>query len=129
MKYLLLIISIVFISCQTKTNCKVNQDNKNSEIYNEEEAICFISLNLNDKTIELNQIETALLIEFDYMKKIGLVSGNKLNQNSSKSGIELDISKVIEIALKNKKINISKKNLIDIYEAENKYLEFLGLVE
>ncbi|MBL4642153.1 MAG: hypothetical protein JKY44_01040 [Flavobacteriaceae bacterium] len=48
----------------------------------------------------MNQIETALLIEFDYMKKIGLVSGNKLNQNSSKSGIELDISKVIEIALK-----------------------------
>jgi phage anti-repressor protein len=126
-KNILLVISTLFISCQNGINCTINQSNLNSKVYNEQEAICFISKNLNDKKIELNQIENALYIENEYMRKIGIISENEINEEENNLKIELDISKVIEIALKNKKTNITREKLLEIFEAENKYLEFIGI--
>jgi phage anti-repressor protein len=75
----------------------------------------------------LNQIENALYIENEYMREIGIISENGINEEENNLKIELDISKVIEIALKNKKTNITREKLLEIYEAENKYLEFIGI--
>ena len=122
-------ISIAFIRCENKSTCKINPDNANRKIYNEEEAACFILLKLDDKTLDLNQIQTALAIEFNYMKEIGLVSENKLTENQYNSSIKLDIFKIVEIAIKNDKVNISKDKLVNIYEAETSYLKFIGVVD
>jgi len=51
---------------------------------------------------KLNKNETVLSIGYEF-KKVEIVSENEFNENTTNSRNELDLSKVIEIALKNEK--------------------------
>jgi hypothetical protein len=107
----------------------VNENNAGKEIYDLDEATCFIALKLNKKKSDLNLIREALLVEMNYMDKTGLNSDNPIPESESDSNAELDINQMVEYALNEEKIDLTKEELIEIYDAEIQYLIFIGVVE
>jgi len=115
--------------CKNEPICTVNENNAGKEIYDLDEATCFIALKLNKKKSDLNLIREALLVEMNYMDKTGLNSDNPIPESESDSNAELDINQMVEYALNEEKIDLTKEELIEIYDAEIQYLIFIGVVE
>jgi hypothetical protein len=105
----------------------VNENNAGKEIYDLDEATCFIALKLNKKKSDLNLIRDALLAEMNYMEKTGLTSDNPNPESEPESNTELDINQMVEYALNEEKVNLTKDQLIEIYDTEIEYLIFIGV--
>jgi hypothetical protein len=105
----------------------VNENNAGKEIYDLDEATCFIALKLNKKKSDLNLIRDALLAEMNYMEKIGLTSDNPNPESESESNAELDINQMVEYALNEEKVDLKKEQLLEIYDTEFEYLIFIGV--
>nr|WP_221279923.1 hypothetical protein [Algibacter amylolyticus] len=116
-----------FFGCKNEPICTVNENNAGKEIYDLDEATCFIALKLNKKKSDLNLIRDALLAEMNYMEKIGLTSDNPNPENEPESNTELDINQMVEYALNEEKVNLTKDQLIEIYDTEIEYLIFIGV--
>lgn len=122
-----IVISIVF-SCKSDPNCNLNLNNAGNQVYILSEATCFISLKLEDKSPRLELIEKALLIEEEFMDQAGLLSSEPIPQFEQNSNIELSIDELIQYALKDETLELSKDDLLNIYDKEIEYLKFIGLV-
>ena len=107
----------------------MNENNAGKEIYDLDEATCFIALKLNKKKSDLNLIRDSLLAEMNYMEKTGLTSDNPNPESESESNAELDINQMEEYALNEEKVELTKDELIEIYDTEIEYLMFIGVVE
>ena len=94
-----------------------------------DEATCFIALKLNKKKSELNLIRDALLSEINYMDKIGLNSDNPNPESESESNTALDVNQMVEYALNEEKVDLTKEELHEIYDTEIEYLMFIGVVD
>ncbi|KPM31116.1 Hypothetical protein I595_2379 [Croceitalea dokdonensis DOKDO 023] len=75
----------------------------------------------------MNLIRDALLAEMNYMEKTGLTSDNPNPESESESNVELDINKMVEYALNEEKVDLTKDELIEIYDTEIEYLMFIGV--
>lgn len=129
MKKILLLTLISFFGCKNEPFCNVNENNAGKEIYDLDEATCFIALKLNKKKSDLILIRNTLLAEMNYMEKTELTSDNPNPLSESESNTELDINQMVEYALNEVKIDLTKKELIEIYDTEIEYLIFIGVVE
>ena len=118
-----------FFGCKNEPICTVNENNAGKEIYDLDEATCFIALKLNKKKSDLNLVRDALLAEMNYMEKTGLTSDNPNPESESESNAELDINQMVEYALNEEKVDLTKDELIEIYDTEIEYLMFIGVVE
>jgi hypothetical protein len=107
----------------------VNENNAGKQIYDLDEATCFIALKLNKKKSDLNLISSALVAEENYMNKIGLISENPSEESESESNAEMDITEMVEYALNEEKVNLTKEELLEIYDTEIEYLIFIGAVD
>jgi hypothetical protein len=65
----------------------------------------------------------------NYMEKTGLTSDNPNPESESESNAELDINQMVEYALNEEKVELTKDELIEIYDTEIEYLMFIGVVE
>ncbi|GGG60546.1 hypothetical protein [Bizionia arctica] len=124
------ILLIIFFlnSCKNAPICVVNENNAGKEIYDINEASCFIALKLDQKIFDLNLIHDALIAEEKFMSEIDLISENLYQLNESDSNAELDINALVEYVLKNSETEFTKNELLEIYIAETGYLEFIGVV-
>ncbi|CAM1344957.1 hypothetical protein [Tenacibaculum amylolyticum] len=127
-KILLFIVILLFLfSCNKKPICNINQNNAGYKVYDIDEAICFIALRLDKKAYDINLIRNALIAEENYMSNIGLISVSSNPNNNS--NIELHIDKLIEYIVKTEKVDLTKTQLLEIYETEIEYLKFIGVVQ
>ncbi|WGH76617.1 hypothetical protein P8625_05510 [Tenacibaculum tangerinum] len=122
-------ILLSFFDCKNEPICTVSENNAGKEIYDLDEATCFIALKLNKKKSDLKLIQSALIAEENYMNKIGLISENSNTENESESNLELDVNKMVEYALDEEKVDLTKEELIEIYDTEIEYFIFIGIVE
>ncbi|GAA3560003.1 hypothetical protein [Snuella lapsa] len=129
MKKIFIFTLLSFFGCKNEPICTVNENNAGKEIYDLDEATCFIALKLIKKKSDLNLIRDALLAEMNYMDKIGLNSGNPNPEHEPESNTELDINLMVEYALNEEKVELTKEELIKIYDAEVEYLMFIGVVD
>ncbi|GAA4240842.1 hypothetical protein GCM10022292_05020 [Winogradskyella damuponensis] len=129
MKKILILTLLSFFGCKNEPICTVNENNAGKEIYDLDEATCFIALKLNKKKSDLNLIRDALIAEMNYMEKTGLTSDNPNPENEPESNTELDINQMVEYALNEEKVKLSKDKLLEIYDTEIEYLMFIGVVE
>ena len=118
-----------FFGCKNEPICTVNEDNAGKEIYDLDEATCFIALKLNKKKSDLKLIRSALIAEEKYMSKIGLTTENPNFESEPESNTELDINQMAEYALKEGGMELIKEDLLEIYDAEIEYLMFIGVVK
>ncbi|WP_417871325.1 hypothetical protein [Winogradskyella sp.] len=118
-----------FFGCKNEPICTVNENNAGKQIYDLDEATCFIALKLNKKKSNLNLIRSALIAEENYMNKIGLISENPNPESESESNVEIDINEIVEYALNEEKVDLTKDELTEIYDTEIEYLMFIGVVE
>ncbi|MDO6804028.1 hypothetical protein Q4595_16400 [Wenyingzhuangia sp. 1_MG-2023] len=129
MKKILILTLLSFFGCKNEPICTVNENNAGKEIYDLDEATCFIALKLNKKKSDLNLIRDALIAEMNYMEKTELTSNNPNPENEPESNTELDINQMVEFALNEEKVKLSKDELLEIYDTEIEYLMFIGVVE
>ncbi|WP_223826657.1 hypothetical protein [Flagellimonas sp. S3867] len=118
-----------FFGCKNEPICTVNENNAGKEIYDLDEATCFIALKLNKKKSDLKLIRSALIAEENYMSKIGLTTENPNPESEPESNAELDINQMAEYAMNEEKVELTKDELIEIYDTEIEYLMFIGVVE
>ncbi|PYE78808.1 hypothetical protein DFQ11_1168 [Winogradskyella epiphytica] len=118
-----------FFGCKNEPICTVNENNAGKQIYDLDEATCFIALKLNKKKSDLNLIRSALIAEENYMNKIGLISENPNPESESESNVEMDINEMVDYALNEEKVDLTKDELTEIYDTEIEYLMFIGVVE
>jgi hypothetical protein len=123
MKKTLILSLLSFFGCKTEPICTVNKNSAGKQIYNLEEAACFIALELDKDKSDLKFIRRALIAEENYMKKIGLIS----NSPNLEDEFELDINQMIEYVLKKENVCLSKDELLEIYDTEIEYLKFIGV--
>lgn len=130
MKKIIGILLIIFSlnSCKNQSICSVDESNAGKQIYDLDEATCFIALKLNKKTSDLNLIRDALIAEEIYLKKNGMISENPKPKNDTKPDIELNINDLAEYALNKEKVELTKSELIEIYDTEIEYFMFIGIV-
>ena len=129
MKKILILTLLSFFGCKNEPICTVNENNAGKQIYDLDEATCFIALKLNKKKSDLNLIRSALIAEENYMNKIGLISENPNPESESESNVEMDINEMVEYALNKEKVDLTKDELTEIYDTEIEYLMFIGVVE
>ena len=129
MKKIFILTLLSFFGCKNEPICTVNENNAGKEIYDLDEATCFIGLKLNKKKSDLKLISGALIAEENYMNKIGLISENPNTENETESSTELDINQMVEYALNEEKVNLTKEELLEIYDTEIEYLIFIGVVD
>ncbi|MCL6294025.1 hypothetical protein [Jejuia spongiicola] len=127
-KFGILLIILSLNSCKNEPICSVNENNAGKEIFDLDEASCFIALKLDKKASDLNLIRDALVAEENYMNKIGLTSNNPNSENETELDIELDINRLAEYALNEEKVDLTKDYLLEIYDTEIEYLKFIGVV-
>ncbi|EAQ41256.1 hypothetical protein [Polaribacter sp. MED152] len=125
----ILLIILTLNSCKNESFCSVNENNAGKEIYDLDEASCFIALKLDKKASDLNLIRDALVAEENYMNKIGLISENPNSENGTESNTELDMTELVEYTLNKEKVELTKNELIEIYDTEIEYLKFIGIVD
>ena len=118
-----------FFGCKNEPICTVNENNAGKQIYDLVEATCFIVLKLNKKKSDLNLIRSALVAEENCINKIGLISENPNPESESESNAEMDINKMVEYALNEEKIDLTKEELMEIYDTEVEYLIFIEVME
>ena len=63
------------------------------------------------------------------MNKIGLISENPNPESESESNVAIDINEIVEYALNEEKVDLTKDELTEIYDTEIEYLMFIGVVE
>lgn len=129
MKKIFILTLLSFFGCKNEPICTVNENNAGKQIYDLDEATCFIALKLNKKKSDLNLIRSALIAEENYMNKIGLISENSNPESESESNVEMDINEMVEYALNEEKVDLTKDELTEIYDTEIEYLMFIGVVE
>ncbi|WP_299094924.1 hypothetical protein [uncultured Winogradskyella sp.] len=129
MKKIFILTLLSFFGCKNEPICTVNENNAGKQIYDLDEATCFIALKLNKKKSNLNLIRSALIAEENYMNKIGLISENPNPESESESNVEIDINEIVEYALNEEKVDLTKDELTEIYDTEIEYLMFIGVVE
>lgn len=129
MKKIFILTLLSFFGCKNEPICTVNENNAGKQIYDLDEAICFIALKLNKKKSDLNLIRSALIAEENYMNKIGLITENPNTESESESNVEMDINEMVEYALNEEKVDLTKDELTEIYDTEIEYLMFIGVVE
>ncbi|MUU79880.1 hypothetical protein [Winogradskyella endarachnes] len=129
MKKILILTLLSFFGCKNEPICTVNENNAGKEIYDLDEATCFIALKLNKKKSDLNLIRDALLAEMNYMEKTGLTSDIPNPESEPESNAELDINQMVEYALNEEKVDLTKEELLEIYDTEIEYLMFIGVVD
>ena len=117
-----------FFGCKNEPICTVNENNAGKEIYDLDEATCFIALKLNKKKSDLKLIRSALIAEENYMNKIGLITENPNPESEPESNAELDVNQMAEYAMNEEKVELTKDELIEIYDTEIEYLMFIGVV-
>ncbi|SDY15114.1 hypothetical protein SAMN05444411_1411 [Lutibacter oricola] len=125
----ILLIILTLSSCKNEPFCSVNENNAGKEIYDLDEASCFIALKLDKKASDLNLIRNALTAEENYMNKIGLISENPNSENRTEPNTELDVNELVEYALNKEKVELTKNKLLEIYDTEIEYLKFIGVVD
>nr|WP_230080339.1 hypothetical protein [Winogradskyella marina] len=114
--------------CKNEPICSINENNAGKEIYDLDEATCFIALQLEKKKSDLKLIRKALVAEENYMNKIGLMSENPNTESETELSVEIDINKMVEYALNEEKVELTKDELFEIYDTEIEYLMFIGVV-
>lgn len=127
-KIFILVLFSIFGSKDTPI-CSVNKNNAGKGIYDLDEATCFIALKLNKKASDLSLINSALIAEINFMDKIGVNSENPSSENETEQDIEFDINDLVEYALNQEEVSLSKNDLFEIYDTEIEYLKFIGVVE
>jgi len=128
-KKIFILTLLSFFGCKNEPICTVNENNAGKEIYDLDEATCFIALKLNKEKSDLKLIRSALIAEEKYMSKIGLTTENPNLESEPESNAELDINKMAEYAMSEEKVELTKDELIEIYDTEIEYLMFIGVVE
>jgi hypothetical protein len=124
----ILLIIISMNSCKNEAICVINENNAGKEIYDLDEASCFIALKLDKKESDLNLIREALIAEENFMNNLGLIGENSNSETETESEVELDINELVEYALDKQKIDLTKDELLEIYDTEIEYLMFIGVV-
>lgn len=129
MKKILILTLLTFFGCKNAPICTVDENNAGKGIYDLDEATCFIALKLNKKESDLKLIRSALIAEENYMIKIGLITENTNSESQEETNVEMDINAMVEYALNEEKVDLTKKELLEIYDTEIEYLKFIGVVE
>lgn len=129
MKKIFILTLLSFFGCKNEPICTVNENNAGKQIYDLDEATCFIALKLNKKKSDLNLIRSALIAEENYMNKVGLISENPNPESEPESNAEMDFNEMVEYALNEEKVELTKEELMEIYDTEVEYLMFIGVVE
>ena len=62
------------------------------------------------------------------MEKTGLTSDNPNPENEPELNTELDINQMVEYAINDEKVELTKDELLEIYDTEIEYLMFIGVV-
>lgn len=125
----ILLTIITLCSCKNEPICFVNENNAGKEIYDLDEASCFIGLKLNKKASDLSFISAALIAEENYMINLGLIYENPNSEAETESDVVLDINELAEYALNKEKVKLTKNELLEIYDTETEYLKFIGVVD
>ena len=128
MKKIFILMFLSIFGCKNKPICTVNENNAGKEIYDLDEATCFIALKLNKKASDLKLIREALMAEENYMNKLGLISDDPNSANTSESNVAFDINNLVEYTLNTEKVALTKDDLLEIYDTEIEYLIFIGVV-
>ncbi len=129
MNNILILTLLSFFGNKSEPICTINENNAGKQIYDLDEATCFVALKLNKNKSDLPLIRSALIAEENYMNKIGLISENTNSESQSESNAEMDINEMVEYALNEGKVELTKEELLEIYDTEIEYLIFIGVVD
>ncbi len=120
---------LVMVSCQQNILCEIDDKNADSGIYDLDEAACFIYSEVNDESIDLELIKKVLELEEDYMIELGIIVEEPFDKDENPSNLVLDLDELADHVIVQKKVKIDREKLLDIYDSETNYLEFVGLLE
>ena len=128
MKKILILSLLSIFGCKKEPICTINKNNAGKEIYDLDEAACFIALKLNKTASDLKLIRSALMAEENYLNRIGLISEEPNLENQTEPSGEFDINELVEYARNDEKVNLTRDDLYEIYDTEVEYLKFIGVV-
>lgn len=135
-KLILISLSILIFSCKQgkenekaveKNNCVISTLSENSQMYKEEEAVCFIVSLLADDSVTKDKVKIILEHEFEYMDKLGLVSDSQ--PSVSPEPVVIDMDKLTESIFNAKVLDLSRDQIRMVLDSETDYLKFIGLAE
>jgi hypothetical protein len=110
-----------------KNYCNSSYNEKNirrDKTYVPEDASCFVYTQLKEKGYTLEQVDKVLTLEFEYQKKIGIVSeSNQTIMNNSTAYEPLPFIR------DNQTFRLSDNQINEILTIEDKYLQLIGVVE
>lgn len=97
---------------------------KKDKVYVPEDASCLVFKRLEDKGYTLEQVDKVLTLEFEYQKKIGIVSGS--NQTVTDNSTAYNPLPFIK---ENQTLGLSDNQISEILTNEEEYLKLIGVVE
>lgn len=70
-----------------------------------------------------------LELEEDYMIELGIIVEEPFDKDENPSNLVLDLDELADHVIVQKKVKIDREKLLEIYDSETNYLEFVGLLE
>jgi len=107
------------LSDRTIGDCMVSENKRDSKVYDDNDAVCYIFKKLEGKDVTKEEIKQVLELEAKFRetttvdKSIALFSGDP----------------VPNYIFKHQTMNMSQEKIDRIYDAESFYLQFVGFID
>ena len=100
-------------------DCIVSEKNRNSNVYDDGDAVCYIFKKLEGKDVTKEEIKHIIDLEVKFQESATV----------DKSLVSSDGDPVPNYIFKNQTMNMSQEKIIRIYDAESYYLQFIGAID
>jgi len=99
-------------------DCVISEEKRGSEVYDDNDAVCYILKKLEDKDVTKEEIKHVIDLEAEFRE----------NTTVDKS-MALSSDPVPNYIFKHQTMNMTQAKIDRIYDAESYYLQFLGLID
>ena len=107
------------LSDRAMGDCIVSEKNRNSNVYDDGDAVCYIFKKLEGKDVTKEEIKHIIDLEVKFQESATV----------DKSLVSSDGDPVPNYIFKNQTMNMSQEKIIRIYDAESYYLQFIGAID
>lgn len=106
------------LSDRTIGDCVISETKRDSKVYDDSDAVCYIFKKLEGKDVTKEEIKQVIDLEAKFRENI------TVDKSMASSG-----DPVPSYIFKNQTMNMSQAKIDRIYDAESYYLQFVGFVD